>query len=211
MSDQPSLSKFFGFCFVTAAIILFCVFAGGYTSFYRAQNRIGAAKTYMEDGCKYRLELLPKLVEMTKNSMPQTPVSPLSQAVENATAILNQVISAKTPLETDLVKAFENSQTGLTLQIKLLFTEFEASLETASDKNLSTRFTALKNEYIPLQDHLFVTRKRYNDEVDYFIKRTLTFPSSVFAKMYGFNKINHIKISEDALLPYHMAFDSSSS
>jgi hypothetical protein len=190
---------------------LFCVFAGGYTNFYRAENRIGAAKTYMTDACTYRLELLPKLVETTQKTMPQYPVSPINQALESATAILNQVISAKTPLEPDLVKAFENSQNRLTLQVKNLFTEFETSLGNASDKNLSTGFASMKNQYIPLQDHLFVTRKRYNDEVDYFIKRTLAFPSSLFAKMFGFNKIKHIKISEDVLLPYHMAFDASSS
>mgnify|MGYP002629759006 CR=1 FL=1 len=202
MSDQLSLSKFIGFCLVTLGIILICVVLGGYTSFWRAQNRIKASIEYLTDACNYRVDLLPGFIEMAKKSEPQVSILELTQTIEKAKNILQQVIPQKKPLENNLIKELEISQEELTRQLKDLFPQLEISL----DKKDSQQFKDLKNEFISLQDHLFVTRKRYNDEVDYFITRTIEFPSSVFAKLFGFNKLNYIKISEDVLLPYQVAF-----
>ncbi len=207
MPDQLSLPRFIGFCLVTLGIILFCVVLGGYTSFWRAQNRIKASIEYLTDACKYRVDLLPEFVEMAKKTEPQASILVLNQTIEKTKSILQQVIPQKKPLENDLIKKLEISQEELTRQLKDLLPQLEISL----DKKDSQQFKDFKKEFISLQDHLFVTRKRYNDEVDYFITRTIEFPSSVFAKLFGFNKLNYIKISKDVLLPYHMAFEPKTS
>jgi len=201
MPDQLSLSKFVAFCLIFFGIIAFCIVFGGYTSFYRAQNRIEASITYLTDACQYRLDLLPELIEMTNKSVPKSSTIQLNNAAENTKAILLLVTPQKIPLEDAVIRKFEISQTQLTLRLNEVF----AQLETSLDKKYSQQFIELKNEFLSLQDHLTVTRNRYNDEASYFNNRTMDFPSSLFAKIFGFDKIKYIEISKERLLPSQSA------
>ena len=121
MSDQLSLSKFIGFCSVFMAIVLFCVVMGGYSSFYRSKNRIEASREYVANACQNRMNLLPELIEMTKKNAAQLSMIKIDQASLNAAKILQLVILAEMPLENDLIKEFELSQTELTSQLIALF------------------------------------------------------------------------------------------
>jgi LemA protein len=194
--------KFFGFCSVFMVIILFCVLAGGYTSFYRSQNRIDGAKSYLTDACKMRLDLIPGLVDITKRHLPQSATVEIAQTTERATHILKYVISEEHLVDENLFKDFEDSQAKLTVQLKALFVQ----AETLLDKPYSHQFTDVKNQVIKAQNNLFVTKKRYNDEVTYYNTRKTAFLTSVFAKLFGFDQIHYIEISKEPFLPAHQAF-----
>ena len=202
MPTQLSLWKFFGFCSVFMGIVLFCVIAGGYTSFSRAQNRIETSKLYLTDACKERLNLLPGLLEITKKRWPQYPAREINQTTERAKQILQYVILEKTLLEGDLMRDFEDSQTKLTVLLQALLAQSEAM----PDKRYSQEFEKLKNQFNLAQNNLFVTKKRYNDEVIYYNTRKTAFFTSLFAKMFGFDGINYAEISQEPFLPAHKVF-----
>lgn len=197
MPDQRSLWKFFGFCFVFFAIVMFCIVAGGYTSFYRAQNRIEATKTYLTDACQERLALFSGLIEMTQNRLPRISTMEIQATTETAGQILQQVMPKEIRIEGDLAKDFEASQAQLTNYIKEVFTQ----LDTASDKKDSQRFDKLKNQFILAQNNLFVSEKRYNDEVVYYNTRKTAFFTSFIARLFGFDKINYAELSKEPFLP----------
>ena len=199
--------QFVGFCTVFFGIVLFCVIMGGYTSFWRSQNRIEDSKSMLTDAFQKRLDLLPGLIEITKKTKTQTYKPAINQTAQKANKILQLVISQKTPLEEGLIKEFENSQSNLTFQLKDLFTQLEESL----DKNFSKQFSSLKNQFNTAQDNLFITKQRYNDEVNYFNTRAAAFPTFLFAKLFGFNKMKYIQISKDLFLPAQETFAPNTS
>ncbi|MCK4768302.1 MAG: LemA family protein [Desulfobacula sp.] len=200
------LLQFAGFCFVFFGIVLFCVVLGGYTSFWRSQNRIEASKALLTDACQNRLDLLPELIEITKKNKMQAIGPEINQAAQKAMTILQKTITQKTPLEKDLIKEFEISQSKLTVQLKDLFTQLEGS----SDKNFQ-QFKAVRSLLFAAQNNLFVTKKRYNDEANYFNTRAAAFPTSLFAKLFRFNKMKYIEISKDLFLPANKVFAPSTS
>ncbi|MBC2704003.1 LemA family protein [Desulfobacula sp.] len=200
------LLQFAGFCSVFFGIVLFCVVLGGYTSFWRSQNRIEASKALLTDACQNRLDLLPELIEITKKNKMQAIGPEINQAAQKAMTILQKTITQETPLEKALIKEFEISQSKLTLQLKDLFTQLEGS----SDKNFQ-QFKAVRSLLFAAQDNLFVTKKRYNDEANYFNTRAAAFPTSLFAKLFRFNKMKYIEISKDLFLPANKVFAPSTS
>lgn len=197
MSDQPSMSNFFAFSAVLVGIVLFCVVAGGYTSFYRSQNRIEAAKLYVTQVCQKRMDLLPDLLEMTKKSAQGISTANITLAAKTANESLQDVTLAKTPLKESLLKDLELSQKNLTLGLKEVFTQLETSL----DKVAFQEFKPLKEQFDVLQDNLFIAKGKYDNEVNYFNARLTSFPPMLFAKMFGFNKFKYINLSEDSFLP----------
>jgi len=194
-------------CSVLMGIILFSVIMGGYSSFWRSQNRIKASMSLLTDICQKRLDLLPELLEITKKNMAPSSLPPINQTAEKASILLKQVISYQQPLEKNLIEEFEISQTKLTLELVQLFTQLQTSL----DKNAVKQFSTLKKEFYTAQDNLFVAMKKYNKEVDYFNTRTTVFPVFLIAKLFGFNKIKYIDISKEGFLPAQETFDLKTS
>ncbi|MBU8911701.1 MAG: LemA family protein [Desulfobacterales bacterium] len=199
--------QLFGFCSVLTAIILFCVLAGGYTSFWRSKNRIEASKSLLTDACQKRLDLLPELIEISRKSKTQTSGSKMDRTAQKAAKVLQLVSLQETPLENNLIKEFEISQSNLTFQIREVF----AQLETSLDKNHSKQFSDLKEPFFAAQNNLFVTGNRYNDEAKYFNARKEAFWTSFIAKLFGFNKLYYIEISKDLFLPAKATFAKNSS
>jgi len=202
-AHQPSISKFFGFCIVFMGIVLFCVAAGGYSSFTRSKNRIEKSKSFLTDACQERLELIPELIDITNKTVAKTSVSEINQLTDQAENTLNTVVSQKTPLAKDVIKNFEATQIKLTDQLKTLFLQ----LESLPDKNQKQQFKAWKTKLYLAQNNLFVTKRKYNDEVAYFNARKMAFPPSLLAKLFGFDKLIYIEISQNLFLPAEETFE----
>ena len=193
---------FFGFTSVFVLIVAFCVLAGGYTSFWRSKNRIEEAKTFLTDACQERMNLLPDLIKLGRKNSSQAAVSSMERTAKKSSKILQQVISHKTPLTLGLIKEFEISQFELTLQIIEQFNQLQSSPDQIDAKLLKT----VKDRFYAAQNTLFVTGKKYNDEVNYFTTRKSAFFTSSLAKLFGFNKLTYINLSNDLFLPAKEAF-----
>ena len=194
--------QFFGFCSLFIAIILGCILAGGYSSFWRSKNRIEASKPFLTEACQKRMDLLPGLIDfIRKNKLPMS-VSAIEQTTRTASRILQQVISHQTPLDDSLIKEFEISQSEITRQIVDIFTQ----LESLPDQTLSKPVKSLKTIFVSAQNNLFITVKTYNDEAGYYNERVASFLPSLTAKVFGFDKLTYILISKDLFLPAKETF-----
>ena len=193
---------FFGFTSVFVIIVAFCVLAGGYTSFWRSKSRIENAKTFLTDACQKRMDLLPDLIKLGEKNSAQVAVSSMERTAKKSSEILQQVISHKTPLDLVLIKEFEISQFELTLQIIEMFKQLQSSLDKEDAKQLNT----VKDLFATAQNTLFVTGKKYNDEVNYFNVRVVSFFTSSLAKLFGFNKLTYVNLPKDLFLPAKETF-----
>jgi len=199
---QNPLLKLFAFCSIAAAIVLFCVIFGGYTSFYRSQNRIEDSKSALVESCRERLLLLPELSSVMERVSPDMPPD-MNQSLEKARVILGNVLQQKHPLDQEMTTEFERSQTGLTMQIK----EMLARLKDVSEPEGMKEIEALKQKFFKAQDNLYVAGDQYNYEISYFNGRVQSFPVSLIAKLFGFHKIIYYPFSDQAFLPARKAFE----
>ncbi len=193
--------KIAAICSVLMGIVLFCVIFGGYSSLYRAQNRIETSKEFLTNVCQVRLNFLPQLSDTIKTSENKKIVAELHHTSENTQKILQQIISTKTPLNNALTLQLETSQQALTLHLANLLLQLDQSM----DKN-NNPFQAIKKQLFLAQNTLFVSKRRYNKEITYFNTRTTAFPGVLIAKLFGFNKIKYFKLSEGSLLPSDKVF-----
>ncbi|OGR13523.1 MAG: hypothetical protein A2277_18640 [Desulfobacterales bacterium RIFOXYA12_FULL_46_15] len=199
---QHPFLKVIAFFSILAAIILFCIILGGYSSFYRSQNRIESSKTALVESCRERLALLPDLSRFMTKHIPSLP-SDMVQINENLNLLLMDVLNRKLPLEEKMTKDFEASQTDLTIQINKLFSGFKDVFDPENKKE----FESLKQKFLKAQDNLYIAGDRYNYEVSYFNMRINSFPVSLIGKLFGFNKVIYYPFSEQAFLPARKAFE----
>jgi LemA protein len=199
---QNSSLSAFAFASIAAAIVLFCVIFGGYTSFYRSQNRIEDSKTALVESCRERMLLLPALSAFLERVSPGMQPA-MNQSLEQANVLLMDVIQQKHPLEEKMTKEFESSQTVLTMQIKEIFVRLKDVSEPKSMKEIE----ALKQKFFKAQDNLYMAGDQYNYEVSYYNGRVRSFPVSLIAKLFGFHEIIYYPFSDQAFLPSRKAFE----
>lgn len=199
--------KFAGICSIVMAIVIFCVIFGGYSSLWRSKNRIKASQNLMTDACLKRHALLPGLDAFTTSAEFSQASAQLKSAAEKADLILKQMISEEPPVEKELISAFETSQTALSSNLVELFASLEAKLPEAEME----KFSVLKKEFISIQDHIFVAKKRFNREAAYFNNRSNVFPGFLIARLFGMDHLVYIGISNDKLLSGEKTFTAAAS
>jgi len=189
------------FCAVFSGIILFCIIFGGYSSLYRAQNRINAAKGLVTVECQKRLDLIPELVTMAGKVELSAPISQNKLAGINRTAKDTQtiltLINKESPLGKEVITVFEQSQVRLTQEITGLI------LELKKDENFgsSPAFISLEKKFENLEISVFFNSHKYNKEARYFNTRKTIFPGLIIAKLFGLEEIHFPEITAGLFTP----------
>ncbi|MFO7749251.1 MAG: LemA family protein [Desulfobacteraceae bacterium] len=189
--------KITALCSVIMGIVLFCMIFGGYSSFYRSQNRIENSRKILANACQQRLDLLPQLSATLAPGTDDPIIKNLKQAGKTAQTILNRVASREPPLDKKLTLKLEESQDALAKEIVTVFSTLDQT---------GRELPVIQERFYTAQNHLFMAKRKYNDEVNYFKTRTKAFPGVFMAKMFGFNKIDYFMLSENSLLPAASTF-----
>jgi LemA protein len=185
-------------------IILFSVIFGGYSSLYRAQNRVRDAKLLVTVECQKQLDLLPGLISMARKTDDFNPIGPnqadlkqIEQTALKHKAILTQIISQKQPMEKELVLTFEQSQIQLSREIIGLINQIK------KDKGLgsSPAFIDLEKKFNDLEITVFYNGTKYNKEAIYFNTRKSIFPGFLIARLFGFDQIFIYELTTERFKP----------
>ncbi len=179
-------------------IILFSVIFGGYSSLYRAQNRIGDAKGNVIVECWKRQELIPELVAMASESevLKDIALDQMDGAAKEAKTISERINSKPIP-EKELIEAFEKSQIRLSQEVIRLVTGLKKDAKIGK----SPVFLTLEKKFNDFEITVFYKGTRYNKEARYFNTRKSIFPGFLVAKLFGLDKINYVEITTDLLKP----------
>lgn len=172
-----------GIAIGAVVLILIIWFIAAYNRFVRLKNTIEEAFSTMDVYLKKRYDLIPNLVETVKGY-----ASHEKETLDRVISARNAAASARTV--EDKVQG-ENALSGT---LKSLF----ALAEAYPDLKANANFMQLQGELQRMEDEIASSRKYYNAVVKEYNIRCQSFPSSIVAGMFHFEKQPLFEVSSEA-------------
>jgi len=168
---------------IAAIIVIILIWAiAVYNGLIKMRNMIEEAFATMDVYLKKRYDLIPNLVETVKGYAKHE-----KETLEKVISARNMAAGAKT------VEDKINAENALTGTLRTLF----AVAESYPDLKANVNFLDLQQQLSGIEGEIASSRKYYNAVVkEYNIKRE-TFPSSIIAGMYRFEKKPMFEASEE--------------
>ena len=152
-----------------------------YNNLVDLRNRVKNSYSQIEVQLKRRNDLIPNLVETVKGYAGHE-----KEVFENVTQARSNVMNASNIEE---ASAADNQLTGA---LKTLFAVAENYPELKANSN----FQQLQSELTETEDKISYSRQFYNDVVLKYNNACQKFPSSIFAKMFGFKEAEFFQAPE---------------
>jgi len=154
-----------------------------YNGLIRMKNKIEEALATVEAYLKKRYDLIPNLVETVKGY------------AKHEKQTFTEVIEARNKVMTAVgFEEMSKSENALKNTLKSLFALAENYPELKANQN----FLDLQNQLTKVEDDILQSRKYYNGVVKSFNTKIETFPNSIVATMFKFEKREYYKITEEA-------------
>lgn len=153
-----------------------------YNRLVKLKNRCDNAFAQIEVQLKRRYDLIPNLVEAVKGYM-----SHEKETLENVIAARNQASlglkkAAQSPGNLETMKAFLGSENALTGALGRMSFVMEAYPEIKANQNVAD----LTEELSHTENRISFARQAYNDLVMVFNTYRQSFPTIVFAPLFGY-------------------------
>ena len=169
---------------IIALIIIVAIWAiTAYNGLVRLRNKADEAEAGVDAHLKQRYDLVPNLVETVKGY------------ASHEKSTLDAVIEARN--RTASVKSLQErakAEAGLTAALDRLF----ALAESYPDLKASQGFADLQRQLQTIEDDILSSRKYYNAVARELNDRIMTFPSSIVASAFHFDKRDYIEADEGA-------------
>jgi LemA protein len=157
--------------FLVVLIVIAGALAGLYNGLVRARNEVKAAWSQIDVQLKRRWDLIPNLVETVKGYAAHE-----RGALEAVVKARQQAIDVKGVAER------AQAENMLSQTLRSLFAVAEAYPDLKANQN----FLALQEELASTENKIGFARQYYNDSAMRYKNRVETFPSNIFAGMFGF-------------------------
>jgi LemA protein len=157
---------------VLAIIVLWLILA--YNGLVRARSRAQEGFSDIDVQLKRRYDLIPNLVESVKGYAAHE-----KTVFEDVTKARSAAMQATGPAKADA----ENALSGT---LKSLFAVAENYPQLKANEN----FLSLQNELTDTEDKIQAARRFYNGMVRDLNIKIQTFPTNIFANMFGFTKMD---------------------
>lgn len=175
---------------ILIGIIIGVILLGGalyvistYNGLIRMKNKIEEALATIEAYLKKRYDLIPNLVEIVKGY------------AKHEKQTFTEVIEARNKVMTAVgFDEMSKSENALKDTLKSLFALAESYPELKANQN----FLELQTQLTKVEDDILQSRKYYNGVVKSFNTKIETFPNSMVATAFKFEKREYYKISEEA-------------
>lgn len=164
-------------------VIAVSTFVGKYNGFVTAEENVDNKWAQVENQMQRRADLIPNLIETVKGY-----ASHEQAAIDSVTEARAQMTGAKTPGD---LSAADAQMTGALSRLMVV-------VENYPDLKANTNFLALQDSLEGTENRIAVERKTYNDEVAVFNKNIKTFPNSMIAGAFGFEKKEYFEVTEEA-------------
>ncbi|MBN2283606.1 MAG: LemA family protein [Deltaproteobacteria bacterium] len=165
---------------------------GMYNSFVTLDESVSASWAQVENQLQRRYDLIPNLVETVKGFASQERAVFLGVAEARSKVGRADSIPDKIAANNELSGALA----------RLLVT-VERYPDIKSDQN----FIRLQDELAGTENRIAVERRRYNEMVKTYNIKVRTFPSNLFASMFGFEKATFFEVPEAATAVPQVKFE----
>ncbi len=169
---------------IIAAAIVILIFVGIYNGLVTLRNRAQEAWSDIDVQLKRRYDLIPNLVKTVKAYAKHE-----KEVFEKVTEARASAISAKG------VEEQEKAENMLAGALKSLF----AVAENYPALRASENFSKLQDELTDTENKIEAARRFYNTNVRDLNIKIESFPSSIMAKMFGFEKMNLFEIEQSQI------------
>jgi len=159
---------------IVVLLLLIVIFI--YNSLIRSRNRVDNAWSQIDVQLKRRYDLIPNLVETVKGYAAHE-----RQTLEAVTSARANAINAQQGGDVAQQAQAENALSGA---LKSLFAVSEAYPDLKANQN----FLQLQEELTSTEDRIAYARQFYNDSVLNYNNAIQTFPRSILAGMFNFEK-----------------------
>jgi LemA protein len=184
---------------ITAAllILVFITYSsikGIYNSLVALDEGINGAWAQVQNVYQRRADLIPNLVETVKGyaSHERETLEAVIQARANATR--PQINAGEILQNPQLFQQFEQAQSQLGAALGRLM----VVVERYPDLKANVNFIRLQDELAGTENRIAVERRRFNETVRSYNQRIRTFPTMIFAGMFGFQQRPYFEASEAA-------------
>ncbi len=178
---------------VIALIVVLVIVVGAviwgvssYNNLVALEENVSGQSANIDTQLQRRSDLIPNLVNTVKGY------------AAHETEIMTQISEARAQLagaDTMAEKAEANEQLSGALDRLLLI------VENYPDLKADSQYTALMDELAGTENRISVARGDYNEAVQEYNRTIKTFPSSIFANLFGFEQAEYFEASESSETP----------
>lgn len=162
-----------------------------YNGLISKRNRVQDAWAQIDVQLKRRYDLIPNLINSVKGYMKYE-----KQVLTDVTRLRSSIVSGTTQ-----DKAAANNQ--ISQALKTIF----AVAENYPDLKASQNFKQLQDELTDTEDKISFVRTSYNDYVLDYNNAIMTFPGSMFANAFHFQKAEYFQAPPETQQPVSVNFD----
>ena len=179
---------------IVVVVVLLLLVVLLYNGLVRSRNRVDNAWSQIDVQLKRRYDLIPNLVETVKGYAAHE-----RQTLEAVTAARANAINAQQGGDVAQQAQAENALSGA---LKSLFAVSEAYPDLKANQN----FLQLQEELTSTEDRIAYSRQFYNDSVLNYNNSIQTFPRSVLAGAFNFEKREFFEGDPEATGPVKVEF-----
>lgn len=180
-----------GVLVVVALLIVFWV-VGIYNSLVALRNRFKNAFAQIDVQLKRRYDLIPNLVETAKGYLKHERETLEAVIKARNIALAASQSAAANPADANAVKGLGAAETGLAGALSRLMVVAEQYPDLKANQNMMQ----LTEELTSTENKVAFARQAYNDSVMVYNTTRESFPSVVFAGMFGFLPAELFKIED---------------
>ncbi len=170
---------------IVAVIILFAITS--YNGLVGVQADTKTAWSKVESSYQRRNDLIGNLVKTVQGAADYEKGT--LTAVIEARAKATSVTVDPTNITPDQLAQFQQAQSGLTSSLSRLL----LTVERYPDLKANQNFLELQSQIEGTENRINVERDRFNDAANIYDKKIRSFPSVIFAKIFGFGEIARFK------------------
>jgi len=184
---------------IIGALVLMGI--SSYNGLVSVQADAKTAWSKVESAYQRRNDLIGNLVKTVQGAADyeKGTLTAVIEARAKATSV-NIDPSKATP---EQMSQFQQNQAGLNSALSRLLVTVEQYPQLQANKN----FLELQSQLEGTENRINVERDRYNDAVNIYDVKTKSFPSVIFAKLFGFNEMARFKAEEGAEKAPKVEFD----
>lgn len=167
---------------VVLVFIIYRLFAGSYNNMVDKEENVKSQWAQVENSYQRRSDLIPNLVSTVKGYA-EFEKSTLTEVVQARASATSVKIDANN-LSPENIAKFQQAQDGLSGALSRLLVTVEKYPELKANQN----FLELQSQLEGTENRIAVERGRFNEMVQDYNKYIRSFPSNLFAGMYGFQQ-----------------------
>ncbi len=190
---------------VVLAFVIYRSVTGTYNNLVTLDEGVNTGWSQVQNVYQRRADLIPNLVQTVKGyaAHERETLEAVIQARANATR--PQINAGEVLKNPQLFRQFEQAQGQLGSALSRLM----LVIERYPDLKANTNFVRLQDELAGTENRITVERRRFNETVQAYNRTVRSFPTLIFAGMFGFQKREYFEASPEAQTAPEVDFSSS--